>query len=81
MSSDFRRLLQTLLAKYRLRVAEEKEIAHGLQLRTCEGPIVNIFSTGTAQLQGQRTHLAREFVGELRAEIAELRHRRWLAIR
>jgi hypothetical protein len=77
---DFRRLLEALLARYGLHVAEERPLEHGVQLRTCEGPIINIFSTGTVQQpQGQRTHLAREFCEELRAGIAELRHRRWLS--
>lgn len=76
---DFRRLLEALLAKYDLHVAVERPIEHGVQVRTCEGPIINIFSTGTVQQpQGQRPHLAREFVDELRAVIVEFRHRRWL---
>jgi hypothetical protein len=78
---EFRRCLPTLLEKHRLRIAKEIRLEHGFQLRTCEGPIINIFSTGTVQQpQGRNTHLAREFVEELRAEIAELRHRRWLSL-
>jgi hypothetical protein len=73
--------VEALLAKHRLRVAEEKHLGNGLQLRTCEGPIINIFSTGTVQLQGRRPELAREFVDDLRAAIAEFRHRRWIARR
>jgi hypothetical protein len=75
-----RRLLEMLLTKYALHVAEEKPLEHGVQLHTCEGPIINIFSTGTVQLQGRRTHLAREFVEELRDGIGELRHHRWLSL-
>ena len=78
---EFRRLLQSLLVKHSLRVAEERRLAHGTQIRTCEGPIINIFHTGKVQQpQGRNPHLASEFVEELRAEIAELRHRRWLSL-
>jgi hypothetical protein len=70
---DLRPRLQALLAKYCLHVAETRRLAHGWQVRTSEGPVINIFLTVTVQLQGQRTHLARELVGELRAEIAKLR--------
>ncbi len=73
---DFRRLLETLLAKHRLRVVEVRQLQHALQLRLSKGPIINIFSTGTVQLQGRRPELVREFVEELRAGIAELRHHR-----
>ena len=69
---DHRGILQALLAKHRLRVAEVRKLTHAYQLRTIEGPIINIFATGTVQLQGQRTHLAREFAEELRTEIAKL---------
>ncbi len=78
---DFRRLLETLLAKYGLRVAEARQLQHALQLRLSEGSIINIFSTGSVQLQGKRTHLAREFVEELRAGVAELRHHSWGSFR
>lgn len=78
---DLRPLLEALLAKHRLRVAEARELQNCWQILTSEGPIINIFSTGSVQLQGQRTHLAREFVEDLRAEIDELRHHRWLSIR
>jgi hypothetical protein len=61
-----------------MHVAEAKQLAHGWQYRTYEGPIINIFNTGTVQPQGRRPGLAREFVKELRSEIAELRHRQWL---
>ena len=78
---DLQPILRSLLEKHRLRVAKEIRLQHGFQLRTCEGPIINIFFTGTVQQpQGRNTHLAREFVEELRAEIAELRHRRWLSL-
>jgi hypothetical protein len=75
---DLRPRLEALFAKHGMHVAEANELEHGWQYRTYEGPIINIFNTGTVQPQGRRPGLAREFVKELRSEIAELRHRQWL---
>jgi hypothetical protein len=76
---DLPPLLKALFAKHGMHVAEAKQLEHGWQYRTHEGPIINIFNTGTLQPQGRRPGLAREFVKELRSEIAELRHRQWLS--
>jgi len=76
---DLRPRLEALFAKYNMHVAEAKRLEHCWQYRTCEGPIINIFDTGTVHPQGRRLELASELVKELRSEIAELRHRQWLS--
>ena len=76
---DLRPVLQALFAKHGLHVAEAKQLKHGWQYRTYEGPVINIFNTGTVQLQGRCPELAGEFVKDLRSKIAEILHRRWLS--
>jgi hypothetical protein len=77
---DIMPILQELLVKHSLHVAEIRDLnhgdcKHGWQLRTHEGPIINVFFSGTVQkTQGHRPHLANNFVEELRAVIDELRH-------
>jgi hypothetical protein len=77
---DIRPILQELLVKHSLHVAEVPDLKHGgrkygWQLRTHEGPIINVFYSGTVQRpQGRRPHLASKFVEELRVVIDELRH-------
>ena len=78
-SPELEAVLIALLEKHHLRVEGARGLAHGWQIRTSEGPVINIFTTGAVQLQGRRPELAREFVGDLKAEIVEIRHRRWLA--
>jgi hypothetical protein len=77
---DLRPILQTLLARHRLLVSEVSELEHGWQIRTTDGPIVNIFITGSVQIQGRNTDLARQFVEDLESAIVDLRHSRRLAI-
>ena len=67
--------LIALFEKHCLRIAGLKELPHGWQFRTSEGPIINVFASGNVLLQGRRQELALEFVQDLRAEIAEIRHR------
>lgn len=71
--------LIALFEKHRLCLAGLKELPHGRQFRTSEGPIINVFTTGTVFLQGRQPELALEFVKDLRAEIAEINQRRWVA--
>jgi hypothetical protein len=74
---DIMPILQELLIKHSLQVAEVRDLEHGWQLRTRQGPIINIFCSGTVQRpQGQRPSLASKFVEELRAVIDDLRHGR-----
>lgn len=75
---DLRQILQTLLARHYLHVTEVRELGNGWQIRTTEGPIINIFVSGTVQLQGRNTDIARKLVEDLRSAIAELKHDRWL---
>ena len=78
---EFRRLLQTLLVKHRLRVAAERRLAHRTRLRTCEGPIINILHAGKVQQSQGKVH--RPLENSLKSselEIAQLRHRRWLSL-
>jgi hypothetical protein len=72
---DLGPILQDLLARHSLHVAEVRELGHAWQLRTWEGPIINIYRTGTVPPpQGQRVDLAGKFVEELRLVINELGH-------
>jgi hypothetical protein len=79
---DIMPILHELLVKHSLHVAEVRDLKHGdckygWQLRTHEGPIINVFHSGTVQRpQGQRPSLATKFVEELRAVIDEFRHGR-----
>jgi hypothetical protein len=76
---DIGAILKELLVKHSLHVAKVGDLKHGdrkygWQLRTHEGPIINVFHSGTVQRpQGERPHLANKFVEELRAVIDEFR--------
>jgi hypothetical protein len=76
---ELRPILHALFAKHGLHVTKVKQLEHGWQYRTYEGPIVNVFNTGKIQLQGRKVHAANNLVEELEIEIAELLHRRWLS--
>jgi hypothetical protein len=74
---DIGPILRELLPRHSLRVTEVRELEHGCQVRLREGPIINIYHSGTVQKpQGQRSHLASKFAEELQAVIDEVRHGR-----
>ena len=75
-----RPILQTLLAIHHLHVSEVRKLEYGWQIRTTEGPIINIFITETVQSQGRNANIARGFVEDLTSAIAELKHGRRLSI-
>jgi hypothetical protein len=74
---DIGPILRELLAKHSLHLAKIEDLDHGWQLRTQEGPIINIYHSGTVQKpQGQRPELASKLVEELQAVIDDLRQGR-----
>lgn len=50
-----------------LHIEEERPMEYGTQLRTSEGPIVNVYSSGRCHLQGTNRHLAQDVVERLNA--------------
>lgn len=54
--------VKTLLAgEYGLTVISEQSIQHGTQIRTKEGPMVNVFTSGKCVLNGKSQHLVPNF--------------------
>lgn len=58
---------EVLATKGAVTVIEERAIEHGVQLRTKEGPIINVWNTGNVTVQGKMQHLVKPFIDELEA--------------
>lgn len=57
-----------LTNEYGLTVLAEQAIQHGIQIRTKEGPNVNVFTSGKCVLNGKNQHLVQGFQARLTEE-------------
>ncbi len=67
--------IERLFCKHQLCIASYRELptGFGMQFHTNEGPVVNIYYTGTVHVQGTNCELAAGLAAELRSLIKQER--------